>query len=353
MSSLLLRCCCAAAAAAAWACLTDRCLSLSPPFRCGGFANRECAGEAKEAVESKVCADGTPMDEEAAALEAARLESDRANMADAIRIAAELPGSSTEVTTNNDNQCGKQREGKEMTLRCPGHNVVEAVEFASYGTPRGNCIGIGGDNTFETDSDCHSSASADYVKRKCMGLNWCEIAATNQDFSDPCYGKGKQLAVAVKCSTGRDQPSLPAGINPDPAKRPPLPPLPRSVDPPTRSPSAATDTPLQSFHLRQVRTADMQCGWSRVTMRQLQHRADLLKGDVPFALLDGTKGWPAMTNWSLDYFGQVPTSSSASSASPWHNHPWHNHPSTLGRPTPGCPRTDASGCLLLPRPLPL
>ena len=107
--------------------------------RCGGFANKECAPAAAAAAAAaaqpaagaaaEVCSDpAVPMDEEAALYEAERVEVDRANMADAIRIAAELSGSGqTAESIGRESQCDRQKENKAMTLRCPGHNVIEAV----------------------------------------------------------------------------------------------------------------------------------------------------------------------------------------------------------------------------------
>eukprot|EP01052_Picozoa_sp_SAG31_P020787 SAG31_NODE_1578_length_7835_cov_6.998449_1_plen_263_part_00 len=256
-------------------------ISLRPPVtsssmcvhRCGGFANKECQ-EAPATGATEVCKDQIPIDEEAEAYEAERADVDRANMIDAVRIAKELASRDGDLNADSlgrHNRCDLKKENKAMALRCPGHNVIEAIDFASYGTPSGQCVDNSGEHNFQIDSECHAPGSQEFVERKCMGKNWCEVAATNQDFSDPCYGKvrffiphllapvspmsfvslqlcfclhvqGKMLAVVVRCSTGRTQPDLPAGIDPDPAKRPSLPPLPR------------------------------------VTMRQLQKRPDLLKG---------------------------------------------------------------------------
>ena len=160
-------------------------------------------------------------------------------------------------------------EGREMHLRCPGANTIEHIKFASYGTPAGACggrdpnVGSGIEHSFQAVEACHAGSSERKVQQLCAGKNWCDLTADNGVFEDPCYGSAKYLAVAVQCTTGKTAASL--GAN-ESDYRPPLPPLPR------------------------------------VTMRQLQRRPDLLKGDKPYALLDGAKGWSAMRDWSVDYF---------------------------------------------------
>eukprot|EP01043_Picozoa_sp_COSAG02_P013722 COSAG02_NODE_554_length_20414_cov_67.356535_13_plen_245_part_00 len=160
-------------------------------------------------------------------------------------------------------------EGREMSLRCPGANVIERVEFVSYGTPAGGCAGrdpnAGSsiEHSFQTVDACHSDSSERVVQQLCVGKNWCDLTADNGAFGDPCYGSAKYLAVVIKCTEGKTAASIGESMS---EYRPPLPPLPR------------------------------------VTMRQLQRRPDLLKGDKPYALLDGAKGWSAMKDWSVDYF---------------------------------------------------
>ena len=160
-------------------------------------------------------------------------------------------------------------EGRQMSLRCPGANTIEGIEFASYGTPAGGCAGSDPatgpsiDHNFRTVDACHAGSSENIVEQLCVGKNWCDLAADNGAFGDPCYGSAKYLAVVIQCSVGKSAASISANQS---DSRPQLPPLPR------------------------------------VTMRQLQRRPDLLKGDKPYALLDGAKGWSAMKDWSVDYF---------------------------------------------------
>jgi hypothetical protein len=189
-------------------------------------------------------------------------------MAEAIKLALEYNTGDDRVPAGAT-QCGRAKEGMPITLRCAGYDSISKIEFASYGMPTGNCRGNFDENNFEVDTECHSERSIPVVEQHCLGKSWCEVTALNNDFKDPCYGKGKQLAVAVTCTEGKKALQLPEGVDEDPAKRAALPPLPR------------------------------------VTSRQLQQRPDLLRGDKPFALLGGTRDWSAMTNWSLPYFQKM------------------------------------------------
>ena len=239
--------------------------------KCGGYRNKQCppgTAAAPAAALSRQTDEVDEADEEAAALEAARVEIDRANMEEAKRLALLSPHNRISAAAPAQ-QCGMVREGRELSLRCPGANIIESIAFASYGTPTGGCGSAGGDpkagatdaHTFAVADACHADASEQAVSSQCVGKGWCDMTADNGLFGDPCYGSGKFLAVVVTCSVGR-KPAATSAVE----SRPPLPPLPR------------------------------------VTMRQLQRRPDLLKGDKPFALLGAAHGWRAMQSWSVDYF---------------------------------------------------
>ncbi len=68
------------------------------------------------------------------ALEAARVEIGRVNMEDAKRLALLSPHNHISAAAPAQ-QCGMVREGRELSLRCPGANIIESIAFASYGTP--------------------------------------------------------------------------------------------------------------------------------------------------------------------------------------------------------------------------
>ena len=133
---------------------------------------------------------------------------------------------------------------------CVGKNWCECVNMMNFALTLMNCV--------------LKMMSCAFKKMMNFASKRCELAADNGAFGDPCYGSAKYLAVVLKCSEGKTAGDM--GGTDIEASRPALPPLPR------------------------------------VTMRQLQRRPDLLKGDKPYALLDGAKGWSAMRDWSVDYF---------------------------------------------------
>lgn len=77
------------------------------------------------------------------------------------------------------------------TITCPEGQVISAIDFASYGTPKGSC------GSYVYDSACHAPATMDIIQDTCVGLKSCEITAINSIFADPCYGTVKRLAVQV------------------------------------------------------------------------------------------------------------------------------------------------------------
>uniref|UniRef100_M1A6P4 Beta-galactosidase n=1 Tax=Solanum tuberosum TaxID=4113 RepID=M1A6P4_SOLTU len=81
-------------------------------------------------------------------------------------------------------------------LTCPDDNVIEKVEFASYGDPDGAC----GNFTMGT---CTSQNSIKVAEKYCLGKHTCTIPIERVTFDepnkDPCPNIFKTLAVQVKC----------------------------------------------------------------------------------------------------------------------------------------------------------
>jgi hypothetical protein len=109
--------------------------------------------------------------------------------------------------------CGLVRENKALELGCGavageegkgGVVVITEVTYANYGVTRGGCDGGGDGGTLEVGECGDSEATKAFVEKECLGKAACTIAATNQNFGDPCYGEGKTLAVAVRCAGGND-----------------------------------------------------------------------------------------------------------------------------------------------------
>ncbi len=104
--------------------------------------------------------------------------------------------SSTGGTSAGETVCGIASEGERVTLRCPEGQVIDAVLFASYGEPAGECGGA------FTVSQCHAASSETAVGSLCVGRGACTVAAANGTFGDPCSGVVKSLAVEVSCVVG-------------------------------------------------------------------------------------------------------------------------------------------------------
>ena len=93
-------------------------------------------------------------------------------------------------------QCGQVEEKEVLTLgACPKGKVISEVEFASFGTPKGNC-----QTGFKIDPSCHANKSMSHVKSLCVNKAQCKVSATNDAFGkDPCPLTLKKLAVKIKC----------------------------------------------------------------------------------------------------------------------------------------------------------
>ncbi|PKA55078.1 Beta-galactosidase 8 [Apostasia shenzhenica] len=81
-----------------------------------------------------------------------------------------------------------------LKLECPYPNqVISSINFASFGTPSGNCGSF-------THGQCSSSRSLDVVKQACIGSKNCSISVSIETFGDPCKELIKSLAVEAACS---------------------------------------------------------------------------------------------------------------------------------------------------------
>ena len=105
------------------------------------------------------------------------------------------------ATGQRTQTCERVIEGRALFLVCPDAEIIEAVTFASYGTPTGSCDTDGVDAFVK--GVCHNARSVELVEGACLGKNSCNINAVNEVFGEPCYGTTKHLAVIVKCSSGR------------------------------------------------------------------------------------------------------------------------------------------------------
>ncbi|WP_437782907.1 CAP domain-containing protein [Sorangium sp. So ce1097] len=90
--------------------------------------------------------------------------------------------------------CDTAAEGSDVTLSCPAGEVIAAIDFASYGRPRGVCGG------FRATSSCNARTSKAVVERACVGKSSCTVPANNATFGDPCRGTSKRLYVQAACA---------------------------------------------------------------------------------------------------------------------------------------------------------
>lgn len=100
-----------------------------------------------------------------------------------------LPPTSTPPSGSS---CGVAAENAALTLSCPAGQVLDAVSFASYGTPSGACGA-------QVPGVCNASSSASVVDSLCRGKSSCTVPANNATFGDPCGGTLKQLSAQMTC----------------------------------------------------------------------------------------------------------------------------------------------------------
>ncbi|WP_163397512.1 T9SS type A sorting domain-containing protein [Flavobacterium fluviatile] len=90
--------------------------------------------------------------------------------------------------------CGNVNEGATLNLSAPPGAVFTNVQFASYGNPTGSC------GTFVLGS-CNSPNSLSVISTAALGKNSFSLAATNENFAEPCFGTPKNLKVQLNYNT--------------------------------------------------------------------------------------------------------------------------------------------------------
>jgi hypothetical protein len=80
-------------------------------------------------------------------------------------------------------QCGKAAAGDEVQLDCGASGgVIEAVRFASFGTPGGGgCRSV--TSPFTASGSCHAPASEAIVRQRCLGRRACVLSSTAAQFA--------------------------------------------------------------------------------------------------------------------------------------------------------------------------
>eukprot|EP00041_Stephanoeca_diplocostata_P008914 m.133318 g.133318 ORF g.133318 m.133318 type:complete len:235 (+) comp17537_c1_seq1:509-1213(+) len=98
--------------------------------------------------------------------------------------------------------CSDVPEDQTLTLTCPGSAVIDAITFASFGTPTGSC-GVG----FVVNKTCNAANTSAVVEKLCIGKSTCSIDVSRKTFKqDPCFGVRKVLAVEATCKVPQGAP---------------------------------------------------------------------------------------------------------------------------------------------------
>lgn len=82
--------------------------------------------------------------------------------------------------------CATANEGGTASATVPAGNIINRIDFISYGTPNGSC------GSFSIGS-CHAGFNAS----SWIGQTSFSLAASNAVFGDPCGGVAKRLYVQV------------------------------------------------------------------------------------------------------------------------------------------------------------
>lgn len=94
--------------------------------------------------------------------------------------------------------CGEATNRGDLTLiiECtdPGATIT-GFDFASFGTPTGDCT-----SGFEVNSSCNYASSLSWATSSCVNKSVCILSTTG--LPDPCEGVIKSLAVEALCSSG-------------------------------------------------------------------------------------------------------------------------------------------------------
>jgi len=88
--------------------------------------------------------------------------------------------------------CANTTEYFNLTIACPKGKVITQIQFASFGTPYGDCgqLYVG---------SCNAGSTNYIVEKYCLMQNACELEIDVPLFGDPCYGTPKSFASQVLC----------------------------------------------------------------------------------------------------------------------------------------------------------
>ena len=86
-----------------------------------------------------------------------------------------------------------------QTISCPPDQNIDIMN-ADYGDKGdAGCLREGSPMP---SGPCRSPGAVDIVKKKCDGVNSCELSASNDEFGDVCPDVNKYLEVNYDCVNG-------------------------------------------------------------------------------------------------------------------------------------------------------
>jgi hypothetical protein len=103
--------------------------------------------------------------------------------------------------------CATANEGFEIVFDCGGE-LISAVPFASFGTPRGSCDAGTGEANFQVVAECHAAISMASVEDKCLGQSTCMFIVGADQFGGAPKCKAAQtskrwLSATLACGDVR------------------------------------------------------------------------------------------------------------------------------------------------------
>jgi hypothetical protein len=89
--------------------------------------------------------------------------------------------------------------GSTATVTCPAGSTIEAIEFASFGTPSGTCGSFSTGSCDDSNNSSGNNQEREIASAACYGLSSCNINVSTSTFGDPCTGTTKYFDVQAEC----------------------------------------------------------------------------------------------------------------------------------------------------------
>ena len=106
--------------------------------------------------------------------------------------------SSLSAAGNLATTCAVANEGDEIVFDCGG-DLISAVDFASYGQPRGTCAGA----HFDINQGCHFAQTGSSLEDRCLGQATCLFVVTSAAFGGKPHcadsSSKRWLAAVLTC----------------------------------------------------------------------------------------------------------------------------------------------------------